>query len=591
MDQQEGTQREAVPGALKSQVSKFLEHLDVKDSTFATRFASEKVCDKHPLTHSQWDHICDGIVGLTPSKLGHVTSRLQWFLDEKIKELKTKNVGALALLECTLRQDQRITFLQFKDSIIVDESLLERLYVKVVKFTIKFEKPPEGISPDTGFDFFMREIEKGTIDLNNLKEGCTEVTFIIPAEQAATLREAFARGSLGNEITNVFVSDDFRRTWIERVFGSVSRPINILATDAREQFRREWRRLMFREECIRPWRRLRFLFSRSVESCPLANVIGESNSRAYAIPEVRGRFKSLIVDLRMTLVLWPLAAAIFLAALFFGLPSALSPAAIFLGIATGFTLALFGSQPCSALISPLACGGGTVVMGIAFSAAHAVAFGRLESGIFSAENIRHDAFVSVVGGIVGLSAPEWPKRLAIPSIVFLIACVALSIAGAAWLMAQPGRAQRRRRIDNGKVVFGAFLGTCAGGGIGAVLGLTHSLQARTGQAAAFILSFVLVASIWMFLSTYLRTRSWLRGVTVSFIHSVAAILLLSIAFSRAGTPVGLAALAASCGFFHSTFFTTAFVVGEWRGGTTAGFVAAALEGAVGFTAFVVSRMV
>ena len=75
-----------------------------------------------------------------------------------------------------------------------------------------------------------------------------------------------------------------------------------------------------------------------------------------------GGGKSLRIDLAMTLLLWPALTALLLALLLFRLPAG----AVTLGMISGLALSIVGAQPCSLLISPLACGAGTIVMAFCF---------------------------------------------------------------------------------------------------------------------------------------------------------------------------------------------------------------------------------
>ena len=409
------------------------------------------------------------------------------------------------------------------------------------------------------------------------EESCSTLYLELSAEDAQRLVEAFRSGALdGTQILDV--GDP-------RTLSSSAPPL--MAARGRFPFSDSFRSAIRRARLVRPWRRLRYLLIGSAAAAPIAHTLSESDKRAYAVPGLLNRLQSLRADLGMTLVLWPLLGATLAAVALLPFSGAIVP----VGLLTGFALSLLGSQPCSILISPLACGAGTLVMGIAFSVVQAIALGRVGPAVLSAYSIRLDPFVTVVGGIIGLSAPEWRQRMSTPLIVILIASVALSIAYAGWLMAQPGRAQRRSyRFSRVKVIAGSLIGALAGSGIGAIYGLSRALGRGIGRPAAFIIAFSVVGALWMFASTAIRTGSQRRGMVVAMLHSIIGASLVAIAFSYAGTPEGLVALAASTGFFHSTFFTTAFVVGERLGGYRAAFAASAIEGAVGFTAFVISRM-
>jgi hypothetical protein len=416
-------------------------------------------------------------------------------------------------------------------------------------------------------NFVIRRVDR-------IREGCSTLRVEVSGEEAARLLAAFRAGELGTtQIIDVGPP---------RALSSAT--VSAPAPSGKFLFSASFRMAIRKARLARPWYRLRYLLTNSGATAHAAHIVSASDQRAYAAPRIRDRWRQLRADLVATLFLWPLLG-IALASLTL-LP--FSGAVVPIGLLAGFFLSWFGAQPCSSLISPLACGAGTLVMGFAFSVVQAVSLRVLDNGVLSATTIRHDPFVSVVGGIIGLTAPAWRQRISMPLIVILISIVALSIAYSGWLMAQPGRARRRYdRFSQRKVIVGSLLGALAGGGIGAIFGLTRALGAGV---TSFVVAFSSVGALWMFGSTAIRTRNWRRGVVVSILHTIVGALLVTTAFSAAGTTVGLMALAASTGFFHSTFFTAAFVVGERLGGYRAAFVAAALEGAVGFTAFVVSQM-
>lgn len=173
--------------------------------------------------------------------------------------------------------------------------------------------------------------------------------------------------------------------------------------------------------------------------------------------------------------------------------------------------------------------------------------------------------------------------------------MAIGLAG--WLMAQPQRAseERLRRIT-WKEIRGAAIGASSGAGIGLVYGLDRLFQVWTAQPTALILAFLLIAGVWIGVSAYVRFESRTnmgkikRAISTGTTHAAVVGGLIAIAFWTAGTPSGQIFLSASNGAFQSTFFTAAFVIGQRHSGSRAAFAAVLLEGALGFTVFVVLRI-
>ena len=73
-------------------------------------------------------------------------------------------------------------------------------------------------------------------------------------------------------------------------------------------------------------------------------------------------------------------------------------------------------------------------------------------------------------------------------------------------------------------------------------------------------------------------------------YALIASSLCGLAYWDAGGTIGLLALSAATGWYHATWFTAASVVGNRIGSARAAVIATTLEGAVGFTAFVVFRL-
>lgn len=463
---------------------------------------------------------------------------------------------------------------------------------------ITWDVPPEYWDERRMKDFIDRMRRRGfkVLIVKEVNEGCTTVVLETTPEGVQAILSAFREDELAElGIIWVAVPSSPAHTRIQkRAFGD-QLEISLDEPRANQLIERQLKIATRKEQLIRPWRRLRYFFTPSVARSPLWHTISQSDERAYANPGLAKRWRSLRVDLGMALILWPLLTAALLSLALMGFPAA----AIEFGVITGLALAVSGAQPCSFLISPLACGAGVLAMGISFGFADAVIFTHLRTEtLFSRAGIDKDPFVSAVGGLVGLSAPAWRQSdLSLALIVGMVGTIAVSIVLAAWLMAQPQRAHGTGTPFTTKSeIGGATVGAMTGAGIGLIFGLNQLLQMWIAQPVSFLLAFVLVGGLSLGFSTYLRfasiprTARLKRAAITGLSHAVIAGAVFALAFWRAGTPSGLVLLAASCGLFHSTFFTTAFVVGQRRGGTRAAFAAAALEGALGFTGFVLYQI-
>jgi hypothetical protein len=322
----------------------------------------------------------------------------------------------------------------------------------------------------------------------------------------------------------------------------------------------------------------------------MARVIRDSNERAYAA-DLAGKRAALEADIRMACGTWPLFAALSLSVVLVAVHAFVPSVAIAAGVATGLALSLAGAQVCSSALSPVACGAGAIVMCWAFGLAQAVDIGLMGiGGSLSRANIHKDFFVSITGGIVGLSAPEWHSHMPLPLAIFLLSAIATAIAAAGWFMMQPAKAAAvvptsRRRL---------LLGTLAGAGMGAGIGLVRAISVALTdwgcpQHLAFIVAFALAGSAVFAFTIRLRMPKLRKGKPLVFalLYAAVAAALCGLAYQNAGGSFGLVALAASTGWYHATWFTAASVVGQRIGDARAAVLATTLEGAVGFTAFVV----
>lgn len=462
---------------------------------------------------------------------------------------------------------------------------------RTVRLELILDQPFDSLSPGDLEQTLARLVGERKYRLIAESEGCTAVTIEVDAEGAEDLNEKPDAPTAGESRLIAICDRTGESGSIVERLSPAPVLIDPMAPDHSERFRREWRRARLREGIVRPWRRLRFVFSPDVRSCRLAHVIAESGERAYCIPGLAARRASLAVDLRMAIVLWPTMTTLLVGFLLFRLGIA-SPPALFVGVLTGAALALLGAQPCSLVVSPLVCGGGGVVMSIGFGFAQTLIFARLNAAaLFSRTAVRRDFFTAVTGGLVGLSAPAWPAAFPPASIVLLISLVALSIAAAAWLMAQPGRA---RRDSVSRPAWRHWTGTLAGSAAGGGIGLVNVLGAITGRGASqpwsFILAFAIAGGAAVALAVFLATGEIERAVPYTVSHLALASILFATAYETAGTPIGWLSLAAASGYFHSTWFTAAFMIGQSIGGIPAAVGAAVLEGSLGFSAFVILRL-
>jgi hypothetical protein len=198
-------------------------------------------------------------------------------------------------------------------------------------------------------------------ELRRAEEGCTTISITTATDDARKILIAFRRGEF-KQTGIVSIEAGPMPESSERVFGlakqdSVARhagPRTALPIE------RQLSRALKTEALLRPWRRLFYLYSPSIANSRFWHVIAESDHRAYANPVLHRNRKSLGIDLGMTLLAWPALVAFVLMFSVFRLPA--GDAAV--GALSGLALAIAGAQPCSVVISPLACGAGSVGHGL-----------------------------------------------------------------------------------------------------------------------------------------------------------------------------------------------------------------------------------
>jgi hypothetical protein len=337
--------------------------------------------------------------------------------------------------------------------------------------SVTWSEPPESFTRQQLLRFanILRSHGFEVKELLRAEEGCTTISITTTTDDARNILIAFGRGEF--EQTGI-VSIEARplRTQSERALDfakedSAARdgePGRVLPIE------RQLSRALKTEALLRPWRRLFYMYSPSIANSRFWHVIAESDQRAYANPVLYRNRRSLGIDLGMTLLVWPAFVALVLMFSVFRLPA--GDAAV--GALSGLALAIVGAQPCSVVISPLACGAGAVAMAYAFGLAHAIILTRLNLHVlFDRAHIMGDFFLSVNGGVVGISAPSWLAHFSWPLIAGLLGSIAFSIFLSGWLMGQPHRALNR---VNRWTIREQWLG----GALGAFSGISGSMYCR-----------------------------------------------------------------------------------------------------------------
>lgn len=447
-------------------------------------------------------------------------------------------------------------------------------------------------------------------------EGCTTIRLEVPIATAELLEDAFQRARLEGLVPDTLLLVLEPSTRRPRTILDPPRPAagaTWAETDAR--FRTLWRGVRLRQALMTPWRRLRWLLSPGVAASPLADVIRSSDGRAYASAGLLpANVRGVAADAVMAWLAWPLLTAVLLLATLWPLKTIMPNISIAGGVVSGLVLAIAGGQICSFVVAPIAAGAGGIFIGWAFGFAQAIAIGRIGGGDADIHAmIDRDVFTAVTGGPLGLAAPHWPGEIPPALIIFILLAAATAIAASGWLMAQPMRAigvspprwpERFRRLaarlpfvrrilrfgPKGTEAVGAIIGSLVGGAIGVVRGLGSLFSLLPlAPAAPFALAYGLVGSAVFGLTIWISGRRGLAGAAgFAGAYGLAAVgLCWAIVVTR-----GLASLIILSGLsaiYQATFFTGAFVVAS-RFSRRCAVIATALEGGVGFTAFITYRL-
>jgi hypothetical protein len=464
----------------------------------------------------------------------------------------------------------------------------------IARLTGRHSRVTAGGASDNTLEEGIRLIV-GETKIEKVSDACTEITLHLTEEDAARVHQAFVKGDLEDVVAC-------------HVFGHRSREDVTLAgtfvidpdsATFEQDVESAWRGALRRDEFARPWRLLSAIFSPSVRFSRLAHVVEASAAHCYAAPHKNWR--AVAADLRVCWIAWPLFTACLLlafsalAVVFHVLAPTLS---VIAGIAAGLLLGIAGGQVCAMVVSPIGCGAGSIVMGLAFGVVHGIVLSRLAGAeVLSRHAIQSDFFTSVVGGVLGLAAPRLRSGFSLPALAVLLATVAFSIAFSGWLMAQPRRAiARQEPVSRFRSVLGGLVGSSVGAMIGIAFAITTLLRHVGGsEFVSFAMSFTILGGattatvIWLRFG--LTNRSGLlRAAVFGLAHVVVSCALFAAAFNSAGSWEGTLALAAATAWFHATWFTGAFIVADTVGSIGSTLAATTIEGAIGFTAFIVVRV-
>jgi hypothetical protein len=455
---------------------------------------------------------------------------------------------------------------------------------------------PSGEAARRALEIVRAAIEIEVFRLRAVQEGCTELVLELTREEGDALRKAFERGDLRDAgVLAVRELPAPRRDGLARYLWVDGPEIDPRAANAEALLADVWRRAVWREVLTRPLRRLRWLFSRSVRFSPIAHVIEESDRDAYAVARASGRRaprRGARAAEAISGAAWPLLTAVLLVVTLTALRLLDPSVPVGVGVAAGLALSIAGAQVCACVVSPLAVGAGGIGMAWAFGVAHAVVVARFgTAGPLGRESIRQDPFTAVTGGAIGLSAPAWPGALPPGVIAGLLLAIPAAIATTGWLMAQPANAGGAAVPGRWREIAGAAAGSLAGAGIGLVYALTAALGSLgMGGPAAFAIAFAAVGGTAFGAAVWLKTGTVRKAAAFAALLAGVALALFGGAFALAGGASGLVLLAAATGLYHATWFTAAFVVGQRIGSRRAAVAATTIEGAVGFTAFVLWRL-
>jgi hypothetical protein len=413
-------------------------------------------------------------------------------------------------------------------------------------------------------------------------EVSTQIILELTRSQLADLMAAYTAGDFKKSGVLAIEEIDARTTLID-----VNVTLDLSEMDAERKFAVALRSAIMKAMWLRPWRRLGTLFSWRIERMPLARVIYRSNERFFTATLSNSNREKLKTDLVSAFIYWPALSAVLMTIGLWGMHLLGFQVAWLEALATGIVLSVAGAAVCSCVLSPLSCGAG--IIGFAF-------FGIFQGIIIAQygttaaldqQTILEKPFYAIAGGLIGLAAPnlhhDFPKLF-----VFEILCIASSIATSGWLMAQPERAAGKA-VSNTQILKGTLYGATAGLGLGIIYGLTEAFRVLGIRPhIAFTLSFVMIGT-----AAFLRTLHFVKIQNTNRcvfcgLYICLALATLTMAFTQ-NAPANWIFISMGCGIMQSTFFTLAYMQGHSLGGYRAGIGSTFLEGAFGFTVFILIR--
>jgi hypothetical protein len=286
-------------------------------------------------------------------------------------------------------------------------------------------------------------------------------------------------------------------------------------------------------------------------------------------------------------------------------------------------MGMAGALVCGPLFHISGVGAGGACFGVMFGLTQALLVWRLGGTQKLAELAdKSDPFVANVLGVVGSSAPK------ISPLVFAVSLILPSIAivASAWLMGQPNSDKTLINLTHplrlwlGKQllrvplrplsVFGnwlshgwtpylsenaltrrcSFLGFFAGfSGVGIVKGLYTLVSRLTVNPQTLHFAFVVIATvvgiICYSICVWVRTQDFKRAVMWGLLYGCMGFVFWIIPMLKAQTLLSLLLNEMGTAFFHACYFTLSYATAFVLGGRRAAFIAATLEGVVGFVVF------
>lgn len=287
------------------------------------------------------------------------------------------------------------------------------------------------------------------------------------------------------------------------------------------------------------------------------------------------RWQVLVHPVLIGYVIWQLQASIIIILVLAVLGASLST--MLFGVVSGTSLSSIGNLACGLTLGIVGSTAGGALIAMAFGIAYALLVSQ--AGMpFILEKMAHtEVLPAVMGGLVGIVAPP----LAMVGVIFLALALTSYVIG----NAAAGQDERPRRRS---LVLGAVGGMVTSGILrGLIMGVTPVVGRVVPDMAAFLGVFGSVGSVVLGTAVYWRSGSWKRSVLCGGLYLLTLCGLILMAFIvQRGTPMGLVMNGMAQALFQGTFFILSYMTGSRLAGPWAGALASGLDGAVGFTVFV-----